>query len=192
MAEAINTPEGRVMWPYVFRTNKPQNPEDKAKYSIQLLFPKDANLKPLMSAVNAIMTEKFGAKETWPKKWRNPFRDQGEIEKPGYEDGCVFITASATEDFKPGVVKREGGAIVDVIDASDIYSGCWAVAQVKPFWYEVKGNKGVAFGLNHVCKMRDDKPLDGRMKASEAFKEFAGSGDEADGEGGGDDPFNMS
>ena len=179
----VVTPEARVSYPNVFRPGKPMNPANEPKYSLVLLFPKGQDLAALKAAVMAVMTEKFGPKEggAWPKTWRNPFRDQGEKESQGYEDGAVFITASTKT--RPGLV---GPDMNPIIDESEFYAGCYCRAQVRPYWYDNSGNKGIAFGLQNIMKTRDGEPLDGRMKAAEVFKEFANAEGDDDG-----DPFAM-
>ena len=75
----VMTPKFRVSFPNVFRPGKPVDPTKAGKYSVTMLFDKDANLEPLKKAMVDFMTKKFGPNQaSWPKLSRNPFRDQGE------------------------------------------------------------------------------------------------------------------
>lgn len=177
MANVI-TPAARASFPHLFKPaiNK-QEPTKDPRYSLSLLFPKDADLSALKASVNAILTEKFGTKEKFPKNLRSPFRDQGEKEFAGYEEGNVFINAWTKS--KPGLV---GPDLKDLTDETQIYAGCWVRASVKPFYYDTNGNKGVAFMLNNVQKVKDGEPLDGRVRAAEEFEavEAAAAADDFD------------
>ena len=63
-----------------------------------------------------------------------------------------------------------------IIDPSRVYAGVWAIIHTNCYAYDNKGNRGVAFGLEHVQIVRDDEPLDGRTKVDSAFKAIAGKG----------------
>lgn len=177
MSNNVMTPEFRTSFSYVFRPSKPMEPGQEPKYSLTMLFKKGENLDVLKKAAQEVIVEKWGAdKAKWPKNMRTPFRDQGEKEHAGYEAGAVFITATSKQ--KPGLVDgRQNNA--DIIDESQFYSGCYARATLKAFAYDRAGNRGVAFGLQNVQKIRDGEPLSGRLKAQDEFEPVSG-GDEFD------------
>ena len=165
MADIVMTPEFRVSFPAVFKPRVPQNDDGSPgtpKYGVTMLFAKDADLSKLKAAAQEAVKEKWGDKP--PKNLRSPFRDQGDRELEGYVEGCVFINASSLQ--KPGLVDRQRQ---DIIDETEFYAGCYARATVRAFAYEKKGNKGVAFGLNNVQKLRDGDPLGGRTRAQDDF-----------------------
>ena len=164
MADTIMTPEFRVSFPAVFKPRSATNDGDAGtpKYGITMLFAKNADLSKLKAAAQAAAKEKWGDKI--PKNLRSPFRDQGEKELEGYVEGCVFITATSLQ--KPGLVDRNRE---DIIDETEFYAGCYARATVRAFAYDKKGNKGVAFGLNNIQKLRDGEPLSGRTRAQDDF-----------------------
>lgn len=171
------TPEFRVSFPYVMTGQEKDQVkngvvEKVVKYSVTMLFPKDADLTVLATLVNNVMTEKFGPDKTkWPKI-RKPFRDQGEKadKYKGYEAGAVFSTATSNQ--KPGVLDVTGKRIVE---PSEFYAGCYAVATVRAFYYKNTGNEGVAFGLSNIMKTRDGENI-GRASAEEEFKAVVGQG----------------
>jgi hypothetical protein len=181
----IVTPEFRVSFPHVFAPQEPMQPGGDSKYSIVMLFPKDADLSQLKAAANEALAREFGEdKKKWPKGLRNPFRDQGEKEKDGvlpegYEAGAIFITATSKQ--KPGVVDAN---VQPILDSSQIYAGCYARASVRAYAYNKAGNAGVSFGLQNVQKTRDGESLTGRLKPEDEFKPVEGAGGDA-----GYDPF---
>jgi hypothetical protein len=128
-----------------------------------MLFPKGADLSKLKAAVDAAIKAKWGDKP--PKGLRSPFRDQGEKDYAGYEPGAIFVTAKSKE--RPGLVDA---MMNDIIEETGFYSGCYARAQINPYAYDTNGNKGVAFGLNHLQKLRDGEPMNGRTRVEDAFE----------------------
>lgn len=178
MGESALTPEFRVSFPYVFTGQPKDKKKDGAtvtvmKYSVMMLFPKDADLTVLATLVNNVMAKKFGEDKTkWPKI-RKPFRDQAEkVEKyKGYEAGAVF--AAATTETKPGVLDVTGKRIVE---PSEFYAGCYAMATIRAFYYKNTGNEGIAFGLSNIMKTRDGENISGRASAEEEFKAVVGQG----------------
>ena len=170
----ILTPEFRVSFPNVFRPQKPMQQGGEPKYGIVCLFPKDADLKELKKAAQAVVKEKWGDKP--PKNLRSPFRDQGEREYEGYEEGCIFFTATSKQ--KPGLVDAD---VQDIIDETEFYAGCYARASVRFFTYDVNGNRGVGVGLQNVQKLRDGEPLGGvRAKPEDDFAPAGAGSDEGD------------
>ena len=106
-----------------------------------------------------------------PKKFRSPFRNVDDEEEKqgmeGYEEGMVFMSASSTR--RPGVVGPDAKTRIEA--AEDIYPGCYCRATVVAFAYDVKGNKGVSFGLNNVQKVREGEPLGSFSRAEDDFDE---------------------
>lgn len=163
MADILMTPEFRVSFPAVFKPKRQKgDATSEPKYGLTMLFPKGADLSKLKAAAQEAVKEKWGDKP--PKNLRSPFRDQGEKEYEGYVEGAVFVSASSKQ--KPGLVDRQRQ---DIIDETEFYPGCYARATIRAFAYDNNGNKGVAFGLNNVQKLRDGDPLGGRTRAQDDF-----------------------
>jgi len=184
--ENVITPKFRVSYPQVFRP-KLNDLNGKQEYSLVAIFAPGSDLSLLNAQVAAAATEKWGAdKSKWPKPLRNPIRKNEEREKEGklpdgYEAGGVFINFKGSQ--KPGVVDQN---VQTIIDESQFYAGCYAIAQVRAYAYDNKGNRGVAFGLQNIQKVADGDPLSGRQRAEDAFVPVAGA---AAGGGSSDDPF---
>ena len=175
MADKLITPEFRAAFVGLFRATAPkENPNGAKKYSIRAVLMPDADIGALKAAAKAAATEKWGNNP--PKTMRSPFRLNEELDNPipGVPDDAIVMTFSANEDRRPGLVDAN---LNDIIDDSEVYSGAWFRAQVRPYAYDQAGNKGVAFGLENVQKTRDDEPLGkGRIPASKAFEAFGGGG----------------
>lgn len=177
----LTTPEFRVSFPSVFEAKKVNETDAKAKFSVQMLFrvgatkestaagEKVVDITALKQAVANCLTEKFGAdKAKWPKNLRLPFRDGKEKDYDGYGEGVIFVGASST--MKPGLVDSN---VQPIITPNEFYGGCYARATINPYYYDVKGNKGVAFGLQNIQKLRDGEPFSGRAKAEDDFDAIA-------------------
>ena len=107
---------------------------------------------------------------------RLPFRDAGEKEYQGYNDGDMFVSAWTKQ--KPGLVNAQRS---EILDPNDVWPGQLARATIKPFAYNVSGNKGVSFALNNVQIVKRDMPrLDGRKAAEEDFDEVEEEGSDKD------------
>lgn len=147
----------RLSFPNVFARSKPIPPNVEGKYGANLVFPVGADLSVLKSAASET------ALAEWPKaaegmKLKTPFKDQGEMLKyEGYEEGGVFITATADQN-KPRVFDSR---MVPIVDEDRVYPGVWAICVVRPFSYDKGVNRGVSFGLQAVMIVADDKQLGG-------------------------------
>lgn len=168
----VITPEFRVNFPNVFKA-KLNEKNGKLEYSLVALFPKNADMSYLKDIAQEAVEKKWGTDSSkWPKPLKTPFRDQAEREKqndegkmtlpPGYEKGGVFMNLKTT--LRPGVV--DGGK-QPIIEDADFYSGCWAIASINVFAYDVAGNRGVTFYLCNIQKVRDDDSLGSRRTTPE-------------------------
>ncbi len=163
--DKVTTPEFRVSFPAIFDPEKFEEGSDP-KYAITMLFDKDADLKDLKRIAKAALEDKWPDPKKRPKNLRIPFRDGAEKDYEGYE-GKIFARASSK--MRPGLVDRNLQAI---IDPNDFYPGCYARATITAFAYDTKGNRGVAFGLSNVQKLRDGESFSGRVRAEEDFDEL--------------------
>lgn len=161
----IMTPAFRVAFPEVF-TPGGMDPA-KPKYSITMLFDKDEDISELKRIAAAAKRDKWG--EKIPSGLRNPFRNGDEKDWTGFE-GKIFVKAASK--FKPGLVDADRVAI---IDETEFYPGCWARATITAYAYDVSGNKGVAFNLHNLQKLKDDEPFVGRIEAEDDFADAESS-----------------
>lgn len=181
--ESTMTPTFRMSYPNVFTPRKNEL-SGKDEYGTVCLFEKGENLSKLEALCRAAMEKKWGKDQTqWPKPIRSPFRDQGEKAKmvdgkrvlpAGHVDGAIFINLKSSQ--RPGVVDQN---VQRVIDESQIYAGCYARATITAYAYEQKGNRGVAFGLVNLQKVKDGEPLSGRNQPEADFVPVEGAGETA-------------
>lgn len=167
------TPIARLSYPALFKPAKAMDEKGTPKFQCELIFEPGTDLSELKAAANEAAKAKWGTKI--PKNWRSPLRggNVDRAEKDGYE-GRIFMSARSTD--RPGIVM--GPNREPVMNESDVYGGCYVVASVTAFAYDKGGNKGVAFALNNVWKVRDGESFGTSRKSAE--DEFAGLDIDAD------------
>ena len=166
---------GKVRFSYVniFKARS-FTPGQDEKYSICLLIDKKdkATLSKIKTAIEAAkrqgIADKWGGK--LPANLKLPLRD-GDAERadeaPEYE-GMYFLNANSNQ--KPGIVDKD---LNEILDPTEVYSGCYGRASINFFPFNSNGNKGIAVGLNNIQKLEDGEPL-GATRAS-AEEDFADS-----------------
>jgi hypothetical protein len=139
-------------------------PDEKGSYSIMILVDKrdKETLAKINGAVDKFKTDPK-AVTIWGSKFlasfKTPLRD-GDTERdtekyPEYK-GNYFVNANTYN--KPSVVDS---GMNDIINKSDLYSGCYGRISIIPAAYNVDGNKGIKFYLNNVQKLAEGEPLGG-------------------------------
>lgn len=166
----VVTGEFRVSYPHVFKPQGMQGKKDAAKkYSITMLFPKNADLSGIKNAMKQAKIQKFGADpKNWPKGLESPVTDGDSpknADKEGYA-GHWAIKASSSEDQKPTVVDQN---VEPILNQGDFYPGCFARASILAYIWDNEFGKGVGFILDHVQKMREGKSFAGKPTAAEVF-----------------------
>lgn len=175
MVQKVSTPEFRVSFPAVFEA-KLNTLNQKMEYSVVLLFDKKtADLKEMKAAAQTVAVEKFGDKLA-TIQLRSPFRD-GDLDKPGRPEfaGTIFMTVKSKQ--RPGVVDE---ACVPMFDGSQFYAGCYARATLNAYAYDQMGNRGVAFGLINLQRLRDGESLTNRVNAEDDFAPITPAADLAE------------
>lgn len=174
----IITPVGRLSYPHLFEPQVGPSGGDP-KYSCAIIFEEGTDLSKLEKIAEDAGREKFGDKYDALKKagkLRSPFRDDGEDK--GYPEGSIFINAKSTA--APGIVSTipgPDGKPSKITDPSAVYAGCYVRASLRAYGYDTNGNKGVAFALNNIQKVKDGDRLDGRLKAEDEFEADATEAD---------------
>lgn len=169
------TPTFRVSYPNVFKA-KAFNSDQEEKYSIVMLFPKSEDLNALKRAAFNAATEKWGPKEKWPKGLRMPFRDGDEKGDPTYAEQ-IFVSASSKQ--RPGIINQRKEPIHED-EADQFYAGCYARATLRAFSYDMKGNRGVSFGLQNLQKVADGDAFSGKKRAEDDFDAIEDGSDSAE------------
>jgi len=179
----VITPEFRLSFPELFSPRAFRNQEPK--YSVAMLFAKDADLAPLKKAVQAAVKAKWGDHKP---TFRTPlFRDAGEKKYDGYEPGMTLV--KATSKFKPTLLDRNRE---EITDPTKLYAGCYARAFVSVFAgdYREEGqgpvlNSYVKLTLHGVQFIRDGEPFGNRLRIDDIPDDL--EPDEEDGNESGED-----
>ena len=171
------TPVFRVAFAKVFKAEDFQG-DGKFKYSLAMLFPRNANLSALMKCAEAAKVKLWGADKTkWPKNVYSPFLDgDDKSDLVGYADHTVV---NVSNQNKPEIVDSQLCPITE--ESREFYSGCYAIASVRASAYGGPGTKfkpGVAFYLEAVQKKKDGDKFSGAKSANEVFTASA-DGDDA-------------
>ena len=183
---AVRTPIGLLSYPHLF-VARPAAPGADPRFSCALLFDAAAQKDPafleLRKAVGAVIDEFFGAGKSRDRAFvqsiRSPFRRTDAKKTRGYAEMTGGIYIQPWSKDRPGVVDAR---LQTVTVPGDVWPGQMARATVRPFAYDVSGNKGVNFNLNNIQICRTDGPrLDDRKKAEDEFDPY--------GEGGGADEY---
>lgn len=148
------------------------------KYSVSLIIPKDdtetltKNERAVDAAIDAGIG-KFGGKRPNRAALKLPLRD-GDVERDdGAYAGAMFVNTNLTTP--PQVVGTDPQPI---LDAHEVYSGCYSRVSIPFYAFNTNGNRGIACGLGNIQKLRDGEPLDGNRISAEA--DFGGFGTASD------------
>jgi hypothetical protein len=138
------------------------------KYSVSAIIPK-TDTETIEKIKKAIEQAKQDAVSKWggkvPGNLKLPLRD-GDIDRPddeAYADSYFF---NANSRQAPQVVDKN---VQQVLDQSEVYSGCYGRISVNFYGYNSNGNRGIAAGLGNIQKLRDGEPLGGRSNAEDDF-----------------------
>lgn len=169
----VTTGKVRLSYAHIFEPHA-MNEGQEAKYSVSVIIPKSdkETLKAIKEATDQAKKDgagKWGNKI--PGNLKTPLRD-GDVEREDDEayKGCYFLNASSKN--KPGVVDAN---VQPVLDATEVYSGCYARLTLNFYAYNASGNKGVAAGLGNIQKLEDGEPLGGFTRAEDDFDSVGGN-----------------
>ena len=145
----------------------------KPKFSVSLIIPKSDTVT--VGKIRAAIEEAYrdgqsklkGNAKSVPalSTLRTPLRD-GDLERPddpAYAN-AYFVNANSTS--APGVVDANRN---EILDKSEVYSGCYGRASISFYAFNANGNKGIACGLNNLQKIKDGEPLGGKVSAESDF-----------------------
>lgn len=139
------------------------------KFSVQLYI--DASDTEQLEKIRAAIAEaeRLGAdklKDTPLVKQRRPLIKGEDHKTDPFFKGKYVLNAS--NKAKPAITKKINGALIHIVDESEVYSGCWAFVHVNFFPYNNMG-VGIGCSLQSVMKWKNDERLDGRISAEAAF-----------------------
>ena len=173
----VITKEVRLSYAYLLRPRASDGDDgDRSKYGAKVLIPKDdrETMRKMREAqIEAIKLGeqgKFNGKKikrndngipVWGGAW-DTIHD-GDESDDEVDEGHWTVNVSSNR--KPGVIDRKFN---EILDESEIYSGCYARVSLTCQPFEYRGKVGVTFYLDNVQKLRDGEPLGGRAPNAEA------------------------
>jgi len=138
------------------------------KYSVSLIIPKTdtKTIEAIKAAIESAKQDgkaKFGGKI--PANLKTPLRD-GDVDRPDDEayKNSYFVNANSKD--KPGLVDKN---VRPILDADEVYSGCYGKASITFYAFNTNGNRGVACSLGNLQKIKDGEPLSGHSRAEDDF-----------------------
>lgn len=160
----VTTGKVRLSYAHLFEPHAIEGNEPK--YSVSVIIPK-SDKETLQAIKEAVAEAKEQGKSKWngkvPANLKTPLRD-GDVDREGDEAyaGCYFLNANSKN--KPGVVDIN---VQPVLDATELYSGCYGRLTLNFYAYNANGNKGIAAGLGNVQKLADGESLGGAFTRAE-------------------------
>lgn len=171
----VTTGKVRLSYAHLFEAHAIEG--NDPKYSVSIIIPKTDKdtLTAIKEAVEQVKKDgaaKWGGKV--PPNLKTPLRD-GDAERPDDEayKNCYFLNASSKN--KPGVVDQN---VQPVLDATEVYSGCYGRLTINFYAFSASGNKGVAAGLGNVQKLAEGEPLGGFTSATSDFESVEDGSDD--------------
>jgi hypothetical protein len=168
-----------LVQPQQFEPEKPGDPPPPPRYNCVGIISPEQQKTPEFKRMQeeAIKARDSFFKGERPRGLRNPFRkcedmwktdpETGKlIPEPGYMAGGLFISLNAGTE-KPDCRDQK---MKEVTSASVLYAGCKFRAVVRPYGYDRRGNKGVAFGLQTLQKIGEGENIAGRVNAADYFE----------------------
>ena len=142
-------------------------PDEEGVFRTSALIPKKD--KVLVAQIEDAIEEakEYGKTAKWggriPRNIKIAFQDGDETDIDKYPENEGHYLLNARSKRKVGLVDSDRQPI---LDASEIYSGCWAYLSVTSFAYDNE-SKGVSFFLNNIMKVRDDESFGGGVSSPE-------------------------
>lgn len=163
----VTTGKVRLSYAHLFEPHAIEGNEPK--YSVSVIIPK-TDTETLKAIKAAVDEAKENGKAKWngkiPAALKTPLRD-GDTERPDDEAYVDSYFLNANSKNKPGVVDQN---VQPILDATEVYSGCYGRLTLNFYPYSASGNKGIAAGLGNVQKLADGEPLGGFTRAEDDFE----------------------
>lgn len=165
----------RLSFAHIFQPAPDLNGNDK--YSASLIIPKKSQTaNRLKQAIADMLADPEIKKNLGKGNIRNPLRDGDEKDDEAYADS-YFINAKSNPDHKPKVLDKDRQ---EVVDPSEVYSGCYVQAVVSLYPYNKGVNKGIGVSLLAIRKIKDGKAFTGSVVSDTDFDDSLLEGDDLD------------
>lgn len=147
----------RVAYVHVDKPYAFQNEEPKRQLTVMVRKDDKATLAKITRAINAVKVSDRGKQALKGAPKDVTFLRDGDAENKGPEfEGHYFFNCKSAHLV--GLADENGD---ELIDATEIYSGCYCRVSFQVFAYNKNGNKGVSTQLRAVKKVKDGEPLGG-------------------------------
>lgn len=136
-------------------------PDEDGVFRTSALIPKKD--KALIAQIEEAIEEakEYGKTAKWggkiPRNLKIAFQDGDDTDLDKYPENEGHYLLNCRSKKKVGLVDIDRQPI---LDATEVYSGCWAYLSVTSFAYDNE-SKGVSFFLNNIMKARDDESFGG-------------------------------
>lgn len=169
---AILTAEFRLSFCNLFQAKANMN--GIVRYEMEMLFPRSAGtaqFRDMLELYNdALASAKFSGPGPTPRSFKDAIID-GNSKKQEGRHGMWMIKANASAEIN-GRPNAPRVLLANRMPATskDVYEGCWCRAILTAYPYEARKdgkangsiiNRGAAFNMMTVQKVRDDKPFAG-------------------------------
>ena len=133
-------------------------PDEENVYRTSILVPKKDKVMVALIEEAIEEAKDYGKTSKWggkiPKNLKIAFRDgDDDTDTDKYPENEGHYILNARSKKRVGLVDTDRQPI---LEASEIYSGCWAYVSFTSFAYDNE-SKGVSFFLNNIMKARDDE-----------------------------------
>lgn len=132
-------------------------PDEDGVFRTSALIPKKD--KALIAQIEEAIDEakEYGKTAKWggkiPRNLKISFQDGDDTDLDKYPENEGHMLLNMRSKKKVGLVDTDRQPI---LDATEVYSGCWAYVSATSFAYDNE-SKGVSFFLNNIMKARDDE-----------------------------------
>ena len=178
----------RLAFCYLFKPKPGKKPTDRPKFSVTIVVPKtsQALIAQIKAAAEEVLSAKFGT-AVRPPNIRRGIKDGDQPNNEGKTypalAGAYYLDLSTFN--QPTLVAEDAATpLTALADSGKLYAGCFANVHMNAYWYDTDGNKGVAWGLSMVQRVRDGEKLGGNGgDPRTAFKPVSVPGSAAAGNG---------
>lgn len=154
-------------------------PDEDGVFRTSALIPKKD--KALIEQIEDAIEEakEYGKTAKWggkiPRNLKIAFQDGDDTDLDKYPENEGHYLLNARSKKKVGLVDIDRQPI---LEATEVYSGCWAYLSVTSFAYDNE-SKGVSFFLNNIMKAKDGESFGGGSSSpDEDFAEVEVDGDD--------------
>ena len=170
----VVTGEVRFSFVNVFEP-KAMKEGDTPKYSLTIIVPKSdtKTIEAIKTAIQA--AAEMGAQKHFggrvPTNVNHTFKDgdtetndMGDLQKEKYPEYANSYYMRLSTKFAPKVLDANRN---EILDPTEVYSGCYGKVSLTCFAYSGDGKRGVSACLNNVMKTRDGEPLTSSLSGDE-------------------------